>query len=129
MFRSILSHAQGLLLPLVLILAGATGANGADPTKLNPEVFKKWGGAEVVVTAKLTQVIGGPVGLSEPPLYTHRLQLRIDRVLRGGLKKGDMVQASHSIRQKEKPVFPEGKDCIVSLGFVRGAWNVKAIEE
>jgi hypothetical protein len=100
-----------------------------DVTKLKPEAFQKWGQSEVVLTGKLTKVIPGPVGLSDPPLYSHRLEFQIDKVLRGSLKKGDMVMASHSIRQKERPTFPEGKECLVSLSFVRNFWVIRSVQE
>jgi hypothetical protein len=116
-----------LTLGLLVLLPGPVVAQ-ADVTKLKPEAFQKWGQSETVVTARLTRVIPGPVGLSEPPLYTHRLQFRIDRVLRGPLKKGEELAATHSIRQKQRPTFPEGKDCLVSLSRARNSWRVSSVQ-
>jgi len=99
------------------------------PLPLKPEALAKWGGAEVIVVAKLQSVVAGPVGLSEPPLYTHTLKLVADRSLRGQFKAGDAISGSHQVRQKDRPIFPEGKDCVVALKQVRGMWQVVAIVE
>src|SRR6516162_1497538 len=100
-----------------------------ERVKLKPESLERWGQSEVLVTALLVRATGGPVGLSEPPLYTHSLQLQVSNVLRGSLNKGDAITASHSVRQKVAPVFPQGKECLIGLSSSRGAWVVKAVQE
>src|SRR5262245_38094977 len=102
----------------------AQGEKGAPKGVLAPAALERWGRAEVVCAARLEKVDKGPVGLSEPPLYNHTLHLRVDKALRGSLKKGDQVAAGHSIRQKDEPTFPVGKDCLVALAKARDRWQV-----
>ena len=97
------------LLALVLLLASSWAARAASPT----DAIQMWVGAEYLFTGKLTQVQYGPVGLSQPPVYSTRLTLVVDQVMRGPLKKGQQVLLNHSIRQNDRPVFPEGQLCLV----------------
>jgi hypothetical protein len=108
-------------------------AEGAQADKLaalpKPEAVARWGQAEIVFTAQLVRAAGGPVGLSEPPLYSTTLQLKVIKVLRGSLKKGDDITAVHSVRQKDKPVFPEGREVVVAMNTSRGQKTAQAVVE
>ena len=96
----------------------ATSALAAPPVaKLSPEIMKHWGSAETVFIGKLKVVQAGPVGLSNPPVYTHRLTFDVNSVLRGSLKKGESLTGFHSIRQQMRPVFPEGDEVIAAVRF------------
>src|SRR5262249_50048571 len=93
---------------------------GPEPVALTAEALKKWGGADVVLVAKLTRVVKGPVGLSEPPVWSHTLTFDVVSALRGSGKKGEQVVAFHSAKQKGEPTFPDGKECLVALKRTRG---------
>jgi hypothetical protein len=69
------------------------------------------------------------VARSDPPVYTHKLHFRVEKVLRGSLKKGEEVTAFCSIRQRKEPVFPVGKDCLMAGKNGRGQLVVVAVEE
>jgi hypothetical protein len=108
----------------------ARPALAAKPkVKLKAESLERWGRAEAVFTARLLKVDAGPVARSEPPVYSHKLEFRVDKSLRGSLKKGDRVVGWHSARQKAEPVFPTGKDCLVAVSQARGQWRVEAVQE
>jgi hypothetical protein len=94
-----------------------------------PEALQRWSNAEVVFLARLTNVQQGPVARSIPPIYTHGLEFKVKKVLRGALKKGEELKVSHSARQENPPQFPLGKDCVVGMSKVRGMWQVQAVEE
>jgi hypothetical protein len=103
-----------------------------EPVKLppfKPEVLARWSRSEALVVGRFTRVQAGPVGRSFPPVYTHRLEVRADKVLRGAVKAGERITASHSIRQNNEPVFPTDKDVVVGLARVRGGWQVVGYEE
>lgn len=126
---------QRLLCASILVfIAGplAQGDDTKDPSKgklpLSPKSFKRWGQAEALFTARLNAVQPGPVGLSNPPLYSTRLQFTVDDVLRGTLKNKEKVQGMHSVRQQDRPTFPEGKDCIVAAKKARGYWVIQSVE-
>jgi hypothetical protein len=107
----------------------AAGEPAGPKVQLKPESLERWGRAEAVFTARLVKVVAGPVAQSEPPIYNHTLQFQVEKVLRGSLKKGDQFTASHATRQKEQPIFPEGKDCLVAVSSNRGRWLVQAVQE
>jgi len=96
---------------------------------LKDESIKKWAGAEVLITGKLTEVIAGPVGLSNPPVRTYKMQIAAEKVLRG-VGKLDKLDAAYSVKQQEPPTFPTPeKNCLIALKFVRGAWVLQSVEE
>jgi RNA polymerase sigma factor (sigma-70 family) len=97
--------------------------------KLRPESLKRWGQAEIVVLARLQKVDAGPVAPSFPPVHYHTLHLQIDEPIRGALKKGESLAVSHSVRQKNAPTFPLGKDCIVAMKKAQGRWQALVVEE
>lgn len=100
-----------------------------DFRKLKQESIKNWSGAEVLVLGKFTQVIPGPAGLSQPPLYTVRLQVAPSKILRGPTTLPKQIAANLSIRQSNAPVFPgPDKECVIALKFVRKAWIVQAYD-
>jgi RNA polymerase sigma factor (sigma-70 family) len=114
--------------PAVRPLPVQPGVRPGPKTPLQGDAVERWGKAEVVVTALLTNVKKGPVGLSEPPLWSHGLDLMIRTPIRGSFKKGDMVTGHHGIRQAKEPTFPVGMECLVALKQVRGGWTVLAIQ-
>jgi RNA polymerase sigma factor (sigma-70 family) len=105
------------------------GEKTEAPALPKPESLARWGQAEIVFTAHLSRAAGGPVGLSEPPLYSTTLQLKVIKVLRGSLKPGEVVTAVHSVRQKDRPVFPEGRDVVVAMNTSRGQKTAQAVVE
>ncbi|MBA4067130.1 MAG: hypothetical protein C0501_26175 [Isosphaera sp.] len=101
---------------------------GKRPT-LRPESLEKWGRAEVLFTARLAGAQAGPVTRSDPPTYTHKLQFRVVTVLRGPHRKGEEVTANSAVRQRQEPVFPVGKDCLMAGKVTRGQLVLVAVEE
>jgi hypothetical protein len=101
-----------------------------DFSSLKPDSIKKWSGAEVLVIGKLTQVIAGPVGLSDPPLRSYKMQISPEKVLRGTAKLDKPFTANYSIKQREEPKFPAPtKECVIALKFVQNAWVLQSVEE
>ncbi len=100
------------------------------PMPLPPatESKKKWNESEYVFTARLDSVEAGPVARSMPPIYSHTLHFTVEKVLRGPLKPGAKVDCSHSARQNNPPVFPEGKVCLVAASKSRGRLQAKIVE-
>lgn len=90
------------------------------------DAFRK---AQHLFTGTLKAVQAGPVGMSYPPLYTHKLKLEVKEVLRGGLQVGQEITARHSARQVKPPTFPEGDLCIVAALRARGAFHVSLIKK
>jgi len=88
-----------------------------------------WNEAQSVFTGKLEYVQAGPVGRSFPPVYTHTLGFKVQRVLRGELKEGAQLTCSHVARQHDPPIFPAGKVCLVAASAARGTMRVERIEE
>lgn len=115
-----------IALALFVCLASTISAAKID---IDAVTLKKWGEAQYVFSGKLESVVSGPTGLSNPPLYSTRLEFVVDQVLRGPVKKGDRLKCVHSARQQARPVFPEGKVCLVSASASRGSVVVKAVEE
>jgi hypothetical protein len=109
----------------VVVFAATVHAND----KLTAETMKKWGNSQHLFTAQLDSVVGGPTGLSHPPLYTTRLGMTVKEIFRGSLETGKAVRGAHSVRQMKRPVFPEGKLCIVAASDARGHLRVNAIAE
>ena len=87
----------------------------------------KWNETQVVITGTITNIKQGPTARSLPPIYNNTLTIKIDGVLRGGLKVGNHLQAHHSARQMEKPKYPKGK-VVVALSNVRGGHRVEGLE-
>lgn len=116
------------LVALALFVCLATTISAAK-IDIDAATLKKWGESQYVFSGKLESVVGGPTGLSNPPLYTTRLEFVVDKVLRGPVKKGDRLKCVHSARQQARPVFPQGKMCLVSASQSRGSVVVKAVEE
>ncbi|MDP6035236.1 MAG: hypothetical protein QGG55_04250, partial [Verrucomicrobiota bacterium] len=87
----------------------------------------KWNEKQVVVSGTITDIKQGPTARSFPPIYNNTLTLKIDGVLRGGLKIGAQFQAHHSARQMEKPKYPQGR-VVVALSNVRGGFRIEGLE-
>ena len=105
---------------------------GRGPIRLpgGPEQVKAppaWSSHQHVFTGTLDKVVAGPVGRSFPPMFTHKLTFTVKEVIRGDLKPGDEVTASHVARQRAAPVFPEGKDCVVGGEKSRGSLQAKNV--
>lgn len=107
----------------------AASAQAADSPKISPQALERWGNAETIFVGNLGGVRAGPVGRSNPPLYTHQLTFEVDSVLRGTLKKGGTVVGYHVVRQQMRPVFPEGKNCIVAVRYSRKRYQVVTVVE
>jgi RNA polymerase sigma factor (sigma-70 family) len=93
------------------------------------ESLTRWGRSEDVFSARLTRAVSGQVGRSEPPQYNTTLHLRVVKVLRGSLRQGDEVVAVHSVRQKEMPVFPEGRVVLVAMNTRQGRRVAQVVAE
>lgn len=127
-------HITFAFVCLTMILAVALGkpARPADPpdfSKVTEDSIKKWAGAEVLVTGKLTQVIAGPVGLSDPPVRSYRMTIKPGKVLRGAIKADEPLAVNYSIRSKDEPKFPAADvDCVIALKFVQKSWILQSVE-
>ena len=117
--------------PVPRPLPGARPLPGRLPGRFPGQNAKpqpvKWNEKQIVVTGAITDIKQGPTARSLPPIYNHTLTLKIDGVLRGGLKVGDQLQAHHSARQMEVPKFPKGK-VVVALSNVRGGFRTEGLE-
>jgi hypothetical protein len=124
-----LASASLLLIACATLLAAPVPLpKPPDYRALEPASIAKWSGAELLVAGKLTSVIAGPVGLSNPPLRTFRMQIQTDKVLRGSRKLGKELQAHYSVRQKKEPTFPAPEAaCLIALKFARGTWVVQSV--
>ena len=122
-----------LLLPalsLIILFGNSIPSYGQDANPgITQDNFRKFSTAQEVFTAKLTKVIPGPVGLSNPPLFTFKLQFEVNKVFRGSLKKGKTITGNYSIRQKGQPTFPVGKECVVALSKNRGGLRVDSVQQ
>jgi len=112
-------------------LPGARPLPGRLPGRFPGQAAKpqpvKWNEKQVVITGTITDIKQGPTARSLPPIYNNTLAIKIDGVLRGGLKVGDQLQAHHSARQMEKPKYPKGK-VVVALSNVRGGYRTEGLE-
>lgn len=97
---------------------------GRGPVKPQPV---NWAEKQIVVTGTIADIKQGPTSRSLPPIYNHKLTIDIVGVLRGDIKAGAQLQANHSARQMQKPVYPKGK-VIVALSNVRGSLRIEAVE-
>jgi hypothetical protein len=119
-----------LLASTVAVAAPIRPEKPPDFSKLKAESIKKWSGAEVLLSGKIVKVTTGPVGLSQPPLRTFKLDIAPDKVLRGTGKFDKQLSVSYSVRQQEPPTFPDNdKVCVIALKFVRDAWILQSVEE
>ena len=101
-----------------------------DFSKVKADALKKYAGAELLIVGKLTQVIAGPVGFSEPPLRTYRTPIAVDKILRGSVKLDKPLIANYSVRQSAEPKFPAPTTaCVIALKFTQGAWTMQGFEE
>ncbi len=88
-----------------------------------------WSSHQHVFMGTLNKVVAGPVGRSFPPMFTHKLTFTVKEVIRGDLKPGDEVTASHVARQRVRPDFPEGKVCVFGGDKSRGTLQAKNVVE
>jgi hypothetical protein len=101
-----------------------------DYSRLRDDSIKKWSGAEVLALARITNVVAGPVGLSEPPLRTYTLEIVPEKILRGPAKLAAKLKVHFAIRQSDPPSFPAAdKTSLVALTFVRGAWELRGYDD
>src|SRR5262245_49113037 len=116
--------SRTLFASLVVLTLGwaAVVAKPVPPPKppdfkgLKDESIKKFAGAELLVVGKFTQVIAGPVGLSNPPLRTYKLQIMPDKILRGAAPAKKAIAASYSIKQEKPPTFPNPQtDAVIAM--------------
>ena len=113
--------------PVPRPLPGARPLPGRFPGQNAKPQPVKWNEKQIVVTGTITDIKQGPTARSLPPIYNNTLTIKIDGVLRGGLKVGDQLQAHHSARQMEVPKFPKGK-VVVALSNVRGGYRTEGLE-
>ena len=92
----------------------------ASPSFSDEIDLRPWNQAEVVFIGKLDNAIAGPVARSLPPIYSHKLQFTVEKVLRGNQKPNKPIEVSHSARQLRPPVFPVGDLCLVAATRSRG---------
>ena len=88
-----------------------------------------WAQQQLVFIGTLDTVVAGPVGRSFPPMFTHKLNFTVKEVIRGNLKAGDKIEASHVARQRVAPVFPVNASCIVGAEKSRGSYRAVAVEK
>ena len=98
---------------------------GRKPAPKDP--FTECQKAQIVFTAVLNKAQAGPVGMSYPPMYTHKLVMTVKETLRGTFKAGEEVIAHHVARQVKRPTFPVGKLCVVAAQESRGSVRVQFI--
>jgi len=84
--------------------------------------------AEYVFTGKLDRVEAGPVAMSMPPIYHHKLDFTVDKVLRGQLRQGQKVACVHLARQEKVPQFPVEKVCLVAAKNAQGSIQAELVE-
>ena len=85
------------------------------PAEVNiADAIETWGSADLILVGELNAAQAGPLGLSNPPLHTHQLSLKIDQILRGQIDSKRVASLSHSARQQAAPTFPVGKRCIIA---------------
>lgn len=115
-------------LPCASIPRASAQGGTPDIKALTAEGLQRWGQAEVILVAELTNVTKGPVGLSFPPLFTHKLDLNVQEALRGP-ELGGKLTVNHVIKQEKEPTFPQGKKCLVGLTRVKGNWQAHIVAE
>jgi hypothetical protein len=130
-----LALCGGLLLCLFVSSRSIAAPVPAEPEKtpdfsvLKPESIQKYSGAELLIVGKFTSVSPGPVGLSDPPFRTYRLQVSIDKKLRGETAEKEL-KASYAIRSNDEAVFPsKDESAIIALKHVRGSWVIVTYEK
>lgn len=69
--------------------------------------------AELVLVGKMTKVVNGPVGLSNPPLYTFKIEIEASEALRG--EKPGKSTYGYSIRTMNAPVFDQNLTYLVGV--------------
>ena len=94
-----------------------------------PKAAINWAQQQIVFIGDLDTVVAGPVGRSFPPMFTHKLNFTVKEVIRGNLKPGDKIEASHVARQRVAPVFPVKASCIVGGEKSRGSYRAVAVEK
>ena len=112
--------------PLPRPFPGRGPLPGRFPGQQKPQPVK-WGEKQIVITATIADIKQGPTAKSFPPIFNHTLTLKVDGVLRGGLKAGAVVQVHHAARQQNKPVYPKGQ-VVVALSNARGGYRVDGLE-
>lgn len=125
-----LAIGSTLLASAIAIAAPIRPEKPPDFRNLKSESIKKWSGSEVLLAGKVTKVTAGPVGLSQPPLRTFKLEIAPEKVLRGSGKFDKPMSVSYSVRQQEPPTFPDSdKKCVIALKYVRDAWILQSVDE
>lgn len=94
----------------------------------NPKEDAPWLDSERLFTAKITRAQGGPVGLSQPPLYTFRLDVVVETSLRGGDQAGTALTNLFFSEHSEEPrAFPIGEVQLVGVTKSREGLRVNKI--
>jgi len=96
-------------------LPGPGGANEVQPA--GGEHFAAFNQAELLFTAKVASAVLGPVGLSEPPLYSVTLTFEDVKMLRG--RPPAALTFNYSVRSRQQPVFNQGDAMLVAAAAQR----------
>lgn len=119
-------HTRLIRAVVVLTCAIATSVFAA-PALPDAATIEKWGAQDLVIVGTLESVREGPTAKSLPPIYSHTLSVKVERVIRGEATPGKMVNLHHSARQHDKPTFPQGKRVIVGVKKSRGGMSVQQL--
>lgn len=116
--------------PTILALCLATASISPATGEVDiAKAIETWGGADLIIVGELTEAQAGPVGLSNPPLHTHRLSLKVEEVLRGRIDAKPALTLSHTARQQKAPTFPVGKRCIIAAENSQRGLTAKRVVE
>lgn len=94
----------------------ATTQAGGSPK--DAELFAKFAQSPLLLTGKIKSAKLGPVGMSEPPVYSVTLVLESVAMLRGIDPKA--TQFSFNVRQANAPTFDEGGTAVVAAMVLDG---------
>lgn len=108
------------------IAANASFLSGMQPEEAEKQQRES---AEIIFAGKLTSVVAGPVGLSSPPMRTHRLTFSVTDVFRGEIETREDVTCNSVLVQNDEPVFPVDKACIVYATQLDGRFKIIEIDE
>ena len=125
------ANSKTLYLLLVFLSFTSISANAAcrPETQIDEGEKQQREAAEIIFAGKLTSVVAGPVGLSSPPMRTHRLTFSVTDVFRGDIESRQDLICNSVLVQNDEPVFPVDKACIVYATQLDGRFNIVEVEE
>ncbi|MBL8793387.1 MAG: sigma-70 family RNA polymerase sigma factor, partial [Planctomycetia bacterium] len=107
-------------------LPAPVGPGGGRDVAPGGNLFTAFNQAETLFTAKVVNVVLGPVGLSEPPLHSMKITFEDVKMLRGKQPAG--LTFSYSIRAPQAPQFNQGEMVLVAASALRISTIVPAKE-